>query len=63
MCFLGSRIFFVAARDGILPDMFSGVHRTFKTPMPAILLQVGIISSLHLRLFLYGKMEEGSAEK
>ena len=39
--FLDSRIFYVAARGGQLPDMFSGVHRTYKTPMPATLLHVG----------------------
>ena len=31
---------FVALRDGTLPEMFSGVHVTFRTPMPALLLQV-----------------------
>ena len=62
-CFLDSRAYFAAARDGILPDMFSGVHRTFKTPMPATLLQVGFFyaqcsfSSLHApQAIPYGKM-------
>lgn len=36
---------FASSRDGILPEMFSGVHVTFKTPMPAVLL--------HVRWYLY----------
>ena len=34
------RVVFSTARDGHIPGMFSGVHNTFMTPMPAILLQV-----------------------
>lgn len=30
---------FVASRDGNLPEMFSGVHVTWRTPLPAVLLQ------------------------
>lgn len=30
---------FVASRDGNLPELLSGVHVTFRTPMPAVLMQ------------------------
>ncbi len=36
----GSRIVFAAARGGMLPGVFSKIHNTFKTPIPALLLQV-----------------------
>ena len=38
--FNGTRVLFVAAREGHLPDFLSGLHATAKTPVPAIILQV-----------------------
>ena len=38
--FSSSRVIFVAAREGHLPDFLSGVHGTARTPIPAILMQV-----------------------
>ena len=38
--FSGSRVTFVAAREGHLPEFLSGTHAKSKTPIPAILLQV-----------------------
>ena len=38
--FTGSRITFSAARDGFLPDFMSGLHRSSKTPLPAVILLV-----------------------
>ena len=40
MPFMLSRVLFSTAHDGLIPGMFSGVHNKFKTPIPAILLQV-----------------------
>ena len=34
------RVIFVAARDGQLPLMFSGVHRYYKTPIQSVLFYV-----------------------
>ena len=38
--FAGSRTAFATARDGLLPDAFSGVQQSFKTPLPSIMLLV-----------------------
>lgn len=38
--FAGSRLMFVSARDGLFPQALSGLHRSFKTPVPAIMLMV-----------------------
>ena len=38
-----SRITFVAARDGFLPRVLSGLHVTQKTPLPAILIHVSFL--------------------
>ena len=38
----GSRVTFSAARDGFLPSVFSQLHATYRTPLPAILAQVGL---------------------
>lgn len=44
--FSATRVVFVAAREGHLPDFLSGLHVTAKTPVPAIILQVSdMISS------------------
>lgn len=42
--FTGSRITFSAARDGLLPHFLSGIHKDFKTPLPAIIVIVIICS-------------------
>ncbi len=42
--YTGSRLMFAAARDGLFPQALSGLHRTYKTPVPAIMLQVQILS-------------------
>ena len=44
----GSRLTFAAARDGMLPMLFSGLHTTFNTPLPAILLQVCLKTTLRI---------------
>ncbi|XP_064393081.1 b(0,+)-type amino acid transporter 1-like [Halichondria panicea] len=36
----GSRVSFVAARDGMLPAFLSGLHTSYQTPLPAIILHV-----------------------
>ena len=41
-----SRVKFVAARDGLLPSFLSGVHNTYHTPLPAIVVSVSIIVML-----------------
>ena len=38
--FTTTRIIHSSARDGLLPKMFSGVHNSYKTPVPAVLLVV-----------------------
>ncbi len=38
--FSGSRLLFVSGRDGLFPQALSGLHRTYKTPVPAIMLMV-----------------------
>ena len=38
--FSASRVVFVAAREGHLPEVLSGVHATAKTPVPALIIQV-----------------------
>ena len=38
--FSSSRVVFVAAREGHLPEFLSGVHVTARTPIPAVLMQV-----------------------
>ena len=38
--FTSARIVFASARDGSLPHMFSGIHTTYRTPVPAVLLMV-----------------------
>lgn len=38
--YVGSRVVFVTAREGHLPDFLSGLHVTAKTPVLAISLQV-----------------------
>ncbi len=35
-----SRVIFVGAREGVLPDFLSGLHATAKTPVVSLLLQV-----------------------
>ena len=38
--FASTRVIFVAAREGHLPDFLSGLHVTARTPVPAIIMQV-----------------------
>lgn len=38
--FAGSRVTFNAARDSLLPECVGGIHKNFKTPLPAIILLV-----------------------
>jgi basic amino acid/polyamine antiporter, APA family len=40
-----TRIFFAMARDGLLPDFFSEIHKTFRTPAKVTLV-VGILTAL-----------------
>lgn len=40
-----TRIFFAMSRDGLLPSLFSKLHKNFKTPVNGILL-VGIIAAI-----------------
>ena len=35
--YVGSRVIFVAAREGDLPDFLSGIGTTAKTPVPSII--------------------------
>ena len=46
--YTASRLIFAAARDGMLPEALSGLHKTKKTPVPAIILQVSQHVSLDL---------------
>ncbi len=39
----GSRVAFVAAREGHLPEFLSGTHATAKTPIPTIVAQVSVL--------------------
>jgi APA family basic amino acid/polyamine antiporter len=39
-----SRIFFSMARDGLLPPVFSGVHKIFKTPYVTTILTGSIVA-------------------
>ena len=41
-----SRVKFAAARDGLLPSFLSGVHNTYHTPLPAIIVSVSLIVTL-----------------
>ena len=38
--FIGTRVTYVSAREGHLPDFLSGLHVTAKTPVPAIVVLV-----------------------
>ena len=38
------RLALVAAREGSLPEVLSCIHNKFKTPVPAIILQVCMLS-------------------
>ena len=38
------RLALVAAREGSLPEVLSYIHNKFKTPVPAIILQVHVLS-------------------
>ena len=40
--YASSRLIFGAARDRLLPDCLSGLHTKYKTPVPAIILLVGV---------------------
>ena len=43
--FAGSRIMLSTARDGLLLDALSGLHRTFRTPVPGVIV-LAVISSV-----------------
>ena len=51
--FFLSRVIFSTARDGHIPGMFSGVHNMFKTPMPAVLLQVCLGELMSARHYMH----------
>ena len=44
--FGGSRVIFASARDGLFPQALSGLHKTYQTPVPAIIFQVGVVSAV-----------------
>ena len=53
MMFGQTRIFFVMSRDGLLPDLFSKVHPTYKTPH-VITILTGIFVALFAAFFPVG---------
>ena len=53
MLFGQTRIFFVMSRDGLLPDLFSKVHPTYKTPH-VITILTGIFVALFAAFFPVG---------
>ena len=44
--YIGSRVIFSSARDGLLPKALSGVHRTSQTPVPAVIFQASATACL-----------------
>ena len=52
--FNASRIILSSARDGLLPDALSGVHRTSKTPNPAVLF----LAALSVIFIMIGDIDE-----
>ena len=59
MMFGQTRIFFVMARDGLLPDMFSKLHPKYGTPH-VVTLCTGIFVALFAALFPVGKLADVS---
>jgi len=59
MLFAQTRIFFVMARDGLLPDVLSRVHPTFKTPH-IVTLMTGFGVTLAAAFFPVGKLADVS---
>lgn len=57
MMFGQTRIFFVMARDGLLPDMFSKLHPKYGTPH-VVTLCTGIFVALFAALFPVGKLAD-----
>ncbi len=50
--FAATRLMFVAARDGLFPQALSGLHRTYKTPVPAVMIMVGEVLYAYRICFL-----------
>ena len=46
------RVKFVAARDGLLPSFLCGIHNTYNTPLPAVVVSV---SNLYYAIYLNSK--------
>ena len=44
--YITSRLIFGAARDHLLPEFLSSLHTKFRTPVPALILLVGVVSFL-----------------
>jgi APA family basic amino acid/polyamine antiporter len=57
MMFGQTRIFFVMARDGLLPDMFSKLHPKYGTPH-VVPLCTGVFVALFAALFPVGKLAD-----
>lgn len=57
MIFGQTRIFFVMSRDGLMPEIFSRVHPTFKTPHIVTML-TGVFVSFFAALFPVGKLAD-----
>ena len=57
MMFGQTRIFFVMARDGLLPDMFSKLHPKYGTPH-VVTLCTGVFVALFAALFPVGKLAD-----
>jgi APA family basic amino acid/polyamine antiporter len=57
MMFGQTRIFFVMARDGLLPSVFASVHRKFKTPH-VVTVCTGLFVSFFAALFPVGKLAD-----
>jgi basic amino acid/polyamine antiporter, APA family len=52
-----TRIFFVMARDGLLPEVFSTIHPTYKTPH-VVTISTGLFVSFFAALFPVGKLAD-----
>jgi APA family basic amino acid/polyamine antiporter len=57
MIFGQTRIFFVMARDGLLPSVFATIHPRFKTPH-VVTIATGVFVSFFAALFPVGKLAD-----